>query len=209
MVLNCLFQSQATGFYVDVGAHHPIHFSNTQFFYANNWCGINIDPRPGIMRQFAKVRPRDINLELGISGSAGVLTYYAFSEPAVNTFDEPTARCHAEQGSYKLVSTTQIPTRTLASVLDEYLPPRRLIDFLSVDVEGLDEEVLRSNNWDAYRPRVVLAEDLTAFTLDQALNSKLARLLGEVGYVAIAKTVHSIVFCDKSRARGSYGVLIA
>lgn len=209
MVLRCLFQFQTTGFYVDVGAHHPIDYSNTKFFYTKGWRGINIDPRPGIMAEFIKDRSRDVNLELAISDTPGKIQYYMFSDPATNTSDEQTAKRISESGYYKLVSRVQIPTRTLADVLNDYLPHSQMIDFLSVDVEGLDEKVLRSNNWNVYRPRVVLAEDTSAFTLDEALNSSLVCYLQEVGYVAIAKTVHSIVFGEKSLLRNSFGVLVA
>ena len=60
MILRRLFEKQKTGFYVDVGAHHPKRFSNTFFFYKKGWSGINIDAMPNSMRLFDKIRPRDI-----------------------------------------------------------------------------------------------------------------------------------------------------
>jgi len=62
MILRRLFEKQLTGFYVDVGAHHPKRFSNTYFFYKQGWHGINIDAMPGSMKLFEKIRPRDILL---------------------------------------------------------------------------------------------------------------------------------------------------
>lgn len=59
------FRKKKIGFYVDVGAHHPMRFSNTYFFYRMGWSGINIDAMPGSMKEFKKYRRRDINLELG------------------------------------------------------------------------------------------------------------------------------------------------
>ncbi len=74
---------KTTGFYVDVGAHHPLRFSNTYKFYKRGWHGINIDAMPGSMDLFNRLRHRDINLERAVSDSKQILTYYAFNEPAL------------------------------------------------------------------------------------------------------------------------------
>src|SRR5690349_18351333 len=71
MVLRRVFEHKAHGFYVDVGAHHPMRFSNTYFFYRRGWRGINIDARPGSKREFDRARPRDINVECGVAQVAG------------------------------------------------------------------------------------------------------------------------------------------
>ncbi len=68
IVRSLFWEKRDTGFYVDVGAHHPFRFSNTYLFYTQGWRGINIDATPGSMRAFKKHRPRDINLEIGIGG---------------------------------------------------------------------------------------------------------------------------------------------
>ena len=88
MILRRLFEKQQTGFYVDVGAHHPKRFSNTYFFYKKGWKGINIDAMPDSMKPFNKIRPRDINIEKPVSDKKQVLTYYAFNEPALNGFSK-------------------------------------------------------------------------------------------------------------------------
>ena len=67
IILARIFGKQQNGFYVDVGAHHPYRFSNTYFFYKRGWKGINIDAMPGSMKIFNKYRPRDKNIEAGIS----------------------------------------------------------------------------------------------------------------------------------------------
>src|SRR3989304_3055726 len=95
LLLVSLFEGQASGFYVDVGAHHPRRYSNTLALYSKGWNGINIDAMPGSMRPFQEARPRDINLELAISDERRVLTYYEFNEPALNGFDPELARRRA------------------------------------------------------------------------------------------------------------------
>lgn len=86
MVLRRFFEQKKKGFYVDIGAHHPKRFSNTYYFYRIGWSGINIDAMPGSMRLFEKWRPRDVNLEVGVSANESVLEYFVFNEPALNGF---------------------------------------------------------------------------------------------------------------------------
>jgi len=86
MILSRLFGNQQAGFYVDVGAHHPMRFSNTYFFYKKGWNGINIDAMPDSMKLFNKFRPRDINIEKPVSDKKQILTYYAFNESALMVF---------------------------------------------------------------------------------------------------------------------------
>ena len=70
MILHRIFGGKKSGFYVDVGAHHPKRFSNTYFFYCHGWRGINIDAMPGRMKLFNQWRPKDINLEMGVAEKA-------------------------------------------------------------------------------------------------------------------------------------------
>lgn len=208
MVIDCLFQWNRTGFYVDVGAHHPSRYSNTYYFYKKGWRGINIDPTPGIMKEFQRLRPDDINLEIGIANREGPLTYFEYEDSALNTFSEINAKAYQLEKRGVLKRTSEIPVEPLASVLEKHLPSRTTIDFFTIDVEGLDIEVLSSNDWDRFRPRAIIVEDLTAFTFEQVMNSELAAYLKGVGYVPISKMVHSSVYCQKSKAKGEAEVLI-
>ena len=82
MILRRVFEWKMDGFYVDVGAHHPMRYSNTYFFYKRGWSGLNIDATPGSMRLFRKWRPRDINVELAIGKEHTVMRFFEFNDPA-------------------------------------------------------------------------------------------------------------------------------
>lgn len=194
MILARIFEGQKSGFYVDVGAHHPQRFSNTYHFYLRGWRGINIDAAPGSMALFDAVRPGDINLETPISGERQVLTYYSFNEPALNSFSPELARERDGLRDFHIVSEQRLETRTLAEVLDERLTPGTEIDFMSVDVEGLDYQVLKSNDWTRFRPRVVLAEDLDISDLRRVDESPVVAFLRGVGYRPTGKTVCTLFF---------------
>lgn len=196
MILSRIFEGKKTSkFYVDVGAHHPQRFSNTYHFYLQGWCGINIDPLPGGMSFFQEIRPRDINLECALSDKEDELTYYEFNEPALNSFSLELTKARVGLRDYRLVGKRKIQTRRLEDVLDEHLPDGQHIDFLNIDVEGLDLRVLWSNNWEKYRPGVVLVEDLLRLSLGQADASPIVDYLTRQNYNLYSKAVNTLIFC--------------
>lgn len=183
--------STRKGFYVDVGAHHPIRFSNTYFFYKMGWHGVNIDAMPGSMSEFRRLRPRDINLEIGIGLKASTECFFVHHEPALNTFDKELSE---SRGGLKSVVPIQI--RTLGDVLNEFVQPLSKIDFLSVDAEGFDEQVLRSNDWSKFRPRFVVAESLGNAINSTLVSCPLCRFLNSEGYKLICVTGRSRIFVE-------------
>jgi hypothetical protein len=194
LVLYRFFEHKKAGFYIDVGAHHPMRFSNTYKFYQLGWNGINIDPLPGSMNEFNRIRERDINLEIPISNDTSKnLTYYMFDEPALNTFDEPLALLRDKETSYNIIKKIAIKPFKLSEILDINLPSDVEIDFLSIDVEGLDMEVLCSNNWEKYRPNYVISESLVT-NLVEDINSPMTLYLTDRGYSLVAKTANSLIY---------------
>jgi len=193
LVLAELFNNKSEGFYVDVGAHHPQRFSNTYYFYLQGWKGINIDAMPDSMKIFNTLRPKDINLEIPISDKSEVLTYYEFDEPAYNSFSLDIVQ-RRKDNNIKIVAEKQLKTSKLAEILDKHLPTGESIDFLSVDVEGLDYQVLNSNNWEKYKPKVILVEDLELKSLINIDDSKIYHLLNDQGYTLTAKTLRTLIF---------------
>lgn len=193
MILGRLFEKQKKGFYVDVGAHHPKRFSNTFFFYKKGWKGINIDAMPKSMSLFNKIRPRDINLEIPISDKKKKLIYYMFNEPALNTFSKDLADKRDGKNGYKIISKTIMKTSTLEEVLEKYLLYGQEIDFMSIDVEGSDLQVLKSNNWRRFRPKFVLVEMLGS-SIKEMPDSKEYRYLTGFDYEIFAKIVGTVIF---------------
>jgi len=196
MVLRRLFEGQKTGFYVDIGAHHPQRFSNTFFFYKKGWAGINIDAMPGSMKLFDKVRPRDMNLELAVSDKNEILTYFIFNEPALNGFSEELSKSRDGMGQYFIEKTMEIKTITLKKILDDNLRIGDQVDFLSIDVEGLDIAVLKSNNFNIYRPKVILIE-LLGKNLNEIVRHETTLWLKELDYLVYAKTVNTVIYLSK------------
>ena len=193
MILAGLFEGKNDGFYIDVGAYHPYKFSNTYYFYLQGWQGINIDATPGSMKSFNQIRSRDINLEIAVSDSRDTLTYYCFKEPALNTFCKKLADFYIMKG-WECIAEQFIPVYPLSEVLEHYLPTTQSIDFLTIDVEGLDYNVLKSNNWFKYRPEIILIEDLNCSSLQEVLHSEITELMTAQKYELYGKAIRTLFF---------------
>jgi hypothetical protein len=194
LILQRIFDYKSGGFFVDVGAHHPTRFSNTYLFYLSGWRGINIDAMPGSMKVFDKVRPEDINIEAPISDLSEELTYYIFNEPALNTFSEEEANKKDGLNGYTIIKRQKLVTKTLSSILSVHLKEKQPVDFLSIDVEGLDFQVLKSIDWARFKPKVILVEDLSR-DLEVIFEQGLVRnYLKSKGYKIFAKTVNTVFF---------------
>lgn len=196
IVLNRLFGERAAGFYVDIGAHHATRFSNTFSLYRRGWRGINVDATPGSMNSFRALRPRDINLELFISDRNVPLRMHLFREGALNTANTILAQTYLAAGWEKTGEVELLP-KTLANVMDQHVPAGVAVDLLSIDVEGEELAVLRSGNWEAYRPAVVIIEALST-PLAQLFDEPAVRFLVELGYEARFRLFNSVVLTGKT-----------
>jgi hypothetical protein len=122
LVLRGLRDDRPNGFYVDVGAHHPSRYSNTLLFYHTGWRGINIEPAPAAVDEFNRTRPRDVNINLGAAEQPAQLTYYVFSDPALNTFDEALMNNCEARTPYRVVDTRKVAVERLDRILNDHLP---------------------------------------------------------------------------------------
>lgn len=184
LLVDALLDRKRSGFYVDVGANDPARSSNTMRFYRRGWTGINIEPNPECHRRIAAARPRDVNLNIGVSREAGKSTFYAFVPDTRSTFSAATAARLRDKG-LRMVASPSVELKPLAEVLERY-GGGRTIDFLSVDTEGFDEQVLLSNDWERYRPTVICVE--------AGGNESISRLLDSHGYRLAATTADNAIY---------------
>jgi len=138
-----------------VGANDPEIINNTYKFYREGWTGINIEPHKLKFDRLVKCRPNDINLNIGIANKNGVLEYYETKPDTHSTFSK--AEMLAFDPKYvKVLHILQIPVKKLSAVFKEC--GVSIIDFLTVDTEGYDLEILKSNDWVKYRPKIICIE---------------------------------------------------
>ena len=146
---------EGPGFYIDIGANDPVESSVTRHFYDRGWCGINVEPVTEVCRRLSEQRPRDVNLNVGVSERCGTRTLFEFPTVSVlSTFCREEAERHRMRGNDYL--EREVSVTTLAQICEDHVDGT--IEFLSVDVEGHEHEVLRGGNWQCWRPRVVVVE---------------------------------------------------
>lgn len=158
------------GFYVDVGCYHPMLYSNTYKLYRQGWKGIVIDPNYRLKKLFSVFRPRDTFIHAGV-GAPSERVYFEFSDGAYNTFDAHTAEGYKKKTT--LVASYPVPIRSLKDILSGV----ERIDFLTVDVEGMDLEVLQSYDW-ATMPWLIAVEAPFGSPVHQYLTGKEYTLIG-------------------------------
>lgn len=156
VLLDRMFPRGVTGFYIDVGANDPVSNSVTKHFYDLGWSGINVEPAQGPFDRLVEERPRDLNLNIGLSDRPGKLTFYELPAESSggSTFSAAQAERHRNSGIPSHSRTVEVAT--LAQVCEDHVTGN--IDFLSVDVEEHEREVLEGGDWTRWRPRVVLVE---------------------------------------------------
>lgn len=195
LVLNRLFDNKHDGIYVDVGANHPLRFSNTHFFYKKGWRGVNIEPNPELHEVLQDIRKEDANINLGVSTEKGELDYYMFNEPALNTFSKKEADEYLLKQEYSLIKKCKVKVDTLEAILDNIeLIKNKSIDFMSIDAEGFDLKVLASNSFDKYSPKVVLIEILGIGKISDVFENEVYVFLIEKGYDLYLRTGNTFIF---------------
>jgi FkbM family methyltransferase len=156
VLLRRAFPDLVDGFYIDVGAYDPVDHSVTQHFYEGGWRGINIEPNPVPFAKIQAVRQRDINLNIGLSNREGHLTLFEAPD-ACWSVDRNLLTGYFGARADQIVER-HIPVLTLAQICEQHVPAGRSIEFLKIDVEGHELEVIRGNDWSRWRPRVILCE---------------------------------------------------
>jgi len=143
------------GFYIDVGAWSPDIDSVSKAFHERGWQGINIEPNPGYIAQYAEKRRKDINLCVAVSDHVGEAEMYFVSNPGLSSLDRSIAEGHISLGWETTPANVKI--RTLVDICEEHCL-KRDIHFLKIDAEGFEEQVLRGNDWAHFRPWVIVVE---------------------------------------------------
>jgi len=194
-ILNYLLPS--LGFFIDIGAHHPLRYSNTHMLYRRGWRGINIDPIPGVKKLFDYFRPNDINLEIAVGSKKKKAHYYSFEEGCYNTMDRLLAKDLIEKGISKFLGVTDIDVHPLKRVCRQHVPAGQKIDLLTVDAEGMDSEILQTHDWRRYRPMHVVVENHWKYHR----NRNPCAFLRKCGYRQVGCTPLSAIFQDSDKSR--------
>ena len=178
MVLGAIFEHRSPGTYVDVGSFHPRQFSNTRRLYECGWRGVNIDISPRKIALFDCDRPHDHNVCCAASDHSGALTAYVFDKgSALDTTDPDVAERWAKAFG-KPYRECEVACRRLSDILNECGISH--IDYLNIDVEGAEMNVLTGVDFAVHRPECISVE--IHGELEQASKSDVYRFLIDKRY---------------------------
>ena len=147
-ILFCIFYDIKYGFYIDVGANDPSHLSVTKSFYLRGWYGINIEPLSDKYHSLLQIRNRDINLNIGVGKSEGNATLYLLN----------TGSTLYKENLNKKTNYTEIKIHTMKNICRKFVPKNEEIQFVKIDVEGGERDVLLGYDFENYRPKVFCIE---------------------------------------------------
>jgi hypothetical protein len=149
------FRNKKKGFYIDVGGYHPLQGNNTQLLYKKGWRGINFDINSYSIELFDFLRKKDLNIHSGISNKKEkLIMYYRKEINMLNTTDKKLAKIHFRNGYKKKI----IQVNSLNFFIKKNLDKSNKIDFINIDVEGNELKVLKSLNFNVYKPKLICIE---------------------------------------------------
>jgi len=184
--------------YIDIGAHHPFYLNNTAFFYLKGSKGINIEPDPNLFNEFVNYRKSDINLNIGIGIKSETADFYIMNESTLNTFiKEEAEKAIKEHALYSIKEVKKISIKPLNDILEKFWEGK-FPDFISLDVEGLDEQIISSLNYDIERPKIICVETISfSYTGKGVKNKKIIEFLKSKDYLLYADTNINSIFVDR------------
>lgn len=201
-LIGYIFKDTYKGIYIDVGCHHPVLNNNTYLLYKKGWNGINIDLDEKNIELFNYSRSKDTNIKIAISDSKKeVDLYFYHNKSAINTIDKKTS----EYQKANVKEIKKISADKLENIINKSPYNNKLIDFLSVDVEGHELEVLKGLNMKKYKPKVIVVEylDLTAkkleiknLNINNILTSELYLFMINNGYTLVNWLHSDLVFIN-------------
>lgn len=186
--------------YLDIGAYSSSHLSNTNFFYERSYYGVCVEANPILAKDFSEVRPNDKVLNIAVSPDFnGVAPFYVLSAPTLSTLSEIEAkRLVADEGVF-LVEVIDINVRSIDTLIKTEFPNRNL-NFISLDVEGIDIDIMRNFDFSYVKPEILCLETLEYKKVGyQRKNLELIELVVAKGYEVYADTQINTIFIDKNK----------
>jgi len=191
LILDVIFAGKTKGFYIDVGANDPYIISNTKRFYDKGWSGINIEPNLLNYHNLCQYRERDINLNIGLGDHEAMLIFYETDPHTLSTFSSKSLNEAKRNYKFTVILEKEVPVFPLSKIFSDHVGNRK-VDFLSLDVEGYEREVIAGNNWNTNRPTIVMIEMNQGF-------KPIIETMEEVNYILIFSNTTNGIFIDRDQ----------
>lgn len=185
--------------YLDIGAHHPTYLSNTYLFYQRGCRGVCVEPDPDLFKKIKHKRNGDRCLNVGVGAGGAEMTkmdFYIMSSRTLNTFSKAEAERYQSYGNQKIKQVIPIPVISVNDIIKKYFASAP--NFVSLDVEGLDFQIIQSIDFANYRPDVFCIETLsyTEDRTERKLN-EIIDLMHQNRYVTYADTYINTIFVEQ------------
>ncbi len=191
VLLNKIFK-QTNGFFIDIGALHPINGSLTYNLYKRGWKGFNFDIVEKNIRLFDTFRKRDTSIKIAISSKKGFINSYIFgSGSGLNTLEKKWADKWSNIINQKYV-INKIKKTTLSEILKKYKIPKK-VELLNIDVEGHEIDVLKGINFKNFRPKIITVE-IHVENTKEIFTTPVYKTLEKANYQLISQYYHTSFF---------------
>lgn len=187
--------------YLDIGAHHPIKLNNTYLLYKDGGTGVLIEPNPFLIKALKRKRKRDIILPYGV-GTEKIekVAFYIMSNDYLSTFSKQEADKIANEGRDYIKKEIKVSLITVEEIIQTYL--QECPNFVSLDVEGLDYEILKEWDFTNCKPEVFCVETLSyTQTNTEEKRQEIFLLMQQAGYIAYADTYINAIFVNEKKWR--------
>ena len=204
LLISYIFRNKRKGIFIDIGCNHPVYNNNTYLLYKKGWRGINIDLDEKSINLFNTFRKSDLNIKQAISSKAEeVDLYFYHNKSPINTINKDLVNFHKT----KPKQIKKINTKTLNSIIMKTPFANEKIDFMNIDVEGHELNVLKGFDLKKYSPTIIVIEyldlnvkklEITNFNLQNIINSKIYKYMINNNYTLVNWIHSDLVFVNNN-----------
>jgi len=182
--------------YLDLGANHPFKLSNTAYFYRQGGRGILVEPDPYLAKVLSRARPKDVVIQKGVHVQGlDHAEFFIMEPPTLNTFSKLEMERYVSMG-HLLRKTETVALENVNTILS--MSPA--LDFMTIDIEGMDSEVLRAIDWQVHRPTCICVETLTYEKNNEPRKiTEINDYMIRQGYMLYADTYINSIFVDQEQ----------
>jgi FkbM family methyltransferase len=190
-------KNKANGKYVDIGAYHPFKHSNTAGFWMRGWTGVNVDANKESIELFRKKRPKDINLWSAVvphellNQDTNEIDLYLPSKKSISTIGTVDLDMSRERNFNEKVT---VPATSIPNLIQKY--QLNEVDYLNIDVEGFDTQLIQDINFKKISPTVISVEDYSQ-SIHELISSEISKYLFMSGYELVARAGPTSIFIRK------------
>tara|TARA_B100000941_G_scaffold215975_1_gene158977 strand:+ start:334 stop:1041 length:708 start_codon:yes stop_codon:yes gene_type:complete len=204
LIIDRLFRNNKKGIYLDIGCNHPIKHNNTYLLYERGWNGINIDLDKTSIDEFKKLRPKDINIQIGVSNYAGnKKVFYYHKRSPLNTLSKKLKEFRTK----KPTKTFNLQVDTLNNIIKKSKFKNKQINLMSIDIENHEYEALQNFNFKKYKIDLIVTEftnlsgkkiETYNLSISDIFKSKIYKLLIKNNYKLINWVNSDLIFANKN-----------